>query len=245
MNRYGWIRDKFDPRDKLFAFSKTIPLPTRVDLREQMPPVYNQSSLGSCTANAIAAAADFQRRRQGSPSISPSRLFIYWNERQMEGSVDQDAGAMIRDGMKVIAKLGVCQESDWPYDITKFRDKPGQPCFDKALMYQALEYVRIQQTIFDMQHCLASGFPFVFGFTVYDQFESSECAKTGMVEMPKPGENALGGHAVLAVGYETDRFIVRNSWGDGWGDKGYFRIPFNYLQNPQLAQDFWSLRIEE
>ena len=129
-NYNGWIPQKHDPRDFIFKASKPVSgLPTKVDLRDKMPPVYDQLQLGSCTANAIAAAYDYQHFVQGNPYISPSRLFIYFNERAVEGTIKQDSGAQIRDGIKVINSQGVCPELNWPYKISKFKTKPTKACY--------------------------------------------------------------------------------------------------------------------
>jgi C1A family cysteine protease len=95
-----------------------------------------------------------------------------------------------------------------------------------------------------MKGCLASGYPFVFGFTVYSSFEGAKVAQSGIVPMPGSAEKPIGGHAVLAVGYDDDtrEFLVRNSWGPGWGIKGYFKMPYAYLTAPKLATDFWTIR---
>jgi C1A family cysteine protease len=170
-------------------------------------------------------------------------LFIYYNERALEGTVKSDAGATIRDGIKTLKNLGVCSEQRWPYIISKFSVKPGAACYKEALNRQITSYHRIL-TLDDMRACLADGFPFVFGFTVYESFESQEVARTGTVQMPQTNERSLGGHAVLAVGYDDiqKRFIVRNSWGTGWGQKGYFTLPYGYLENRNLADDLWTIR---
>jgi C1A family cysteine protease len=162
----------------------------------------------------------------------------------MEGTVGTDAGAQIRDGIKSVAQLGVPPETDWPYDIEKFAQKPPQPAYTDALHDRAVSYSRLVQTLSQMKGCLASGFPFVFGFTVYESFESQEVAASGVVPMPKPAEQVLGGHAVMAVGYDDPSgvFIVRNSWGPAWGQAGYFTMPYAYLTNPDLASDFWTAR---
>jgi C1A family cysteine protease len=177
----------------------------------------------------------------------PSRLFIYFNERVMERTVDTDSGAMIRDGMKSVSKVGVCPETLWPYDIAKFRDKPSDKCYTEAEKNQAIVYRRALQNLHQLQGSLASGTPVVFGFSVYETFEGSEVARTGVMPMPKRREQLLGGHAVLAVGYDdrSERFIVRNSWGPKWGQRGYFTMPYAYMTNPQLAQDFWTLETVE
>jgi C1A family cysteine protease len=134
-------------------------------------------------------------------------------------------------------------EKIWPYVISKFAVKPSAACYKEALKRQITSYHRIL-TLDEMRACLADGFPFVFGFTVYESFESQDVARTGVVQMPQPTERSLGGHAVLAVGYDDvqKRFIVRNSWGTGWGQKGYFTIPYNYLANRNLADDLWTIR---
>jgi len=244
---YGWIPDLPDARDYLYAaplvrFPKG--LPPAVDLRSECPPVYDQGQLGSCTANAIAAAIEFDQGKQGSTEFVPSRLFIYYNERMMEGTVNQDAGAQIRDGIKSVAQLGAPPETDWPYDIAKFSQQPPDQAFQDAKKDIVSSYAGVAQTLNQMQGCLAAGYPFVFGFTVYESFESQAVASTGMVPMPSAGEAVLGGHAVLAVGYDdsTRNFIVRNSWGPGWGAKGYFYMPYEYLLTPDLSDDFWTIR---
>src|SRR5262249_7520136 len=154
-------------------------LPKKVDLRKQCPPVYDQGQLGSCTANAIGAAYEFGQLKQGLTDFVPSRLFIYYNERDIAGTIDSDSGAMIRDGMKSVAQLGVCDESKWPYNLAKFKSKPTKAAYTDALKHQALIYRRITTGLHQMQACLAQGYPFVFGFTVYESFEGEDVAKTG------------------------------------------------------------------
>ena len=249
IKRYGWTPDLPDARDHLYAAPAATlsKLPAKMDLRPGCPPVYDQGQLGSCTGNAIAAAVQFDRMKQKLPDFVPSRLFIYYGERVIEGTVSSDSGAQIRDGIKVVAKQGVPRETDWPYDIAKFTVKPSAKAFRDAKKDQAVSYSRVSQSLNQMKGCLASGDPFVFGFTVYDSFEGPEVARTGVVPMPAPQEGVVGGHAVLAVGYDDSqqRFIVRNSWGLGWGIKGYFTIPYAYLTERGLASDFWTIRLIE
>ena len=247
--RYGWLPDTPDQRDHLYAapVAHLKKLPPQVDLRPQCPKVvYDQGQLGSCTGNAIACAIQFDRLKQKrKPDFIPSRLFIYYNERDMEGTVESDSGAQIRDGIKSVAKLGDCPETEWPYDIARFAAKPTASCYRDALKYKAVLYQRVVQTVNQMKGCLASGYPFVFGFSVYESFEGPQVAKSGVVPMPSSSEKQLGGHAVLAVGYDDaqQRFIVRNSWGKGWGAKGYFTMPYAYLADGDLAADFWTIRV--
>jgi C1A family cysteine protease len=245
---YGWIPDLPDHRDQLYSAPVTAlqTLPPRVNLTAQCPPVYDQGALGSCTANAIGAAVEFEQMKQKLTTVfAPSRLFIYFNERTIEHTVDSDSGAQIRDGIKTVAKQGVCPETEWPYVIAKFKTRPPKKCFVDALKHQVVLYQRLVPTLNQLRGCLASGFPFVFGFTVYESFESPAVAKTGHMPMPKPTEQVLGGHAVMAVGYDDAKqcFIVRNSWGTGWGMKGYFTMPYAYPTDNNLADDFWTIRL--
>jgi C1A family cysteine protease len=250
VERYGWIPDLPDQRDHTYAAPAEFltALPTKEDLRPNCPPVYDQGQLGSCTANAIGGAIEFEQMKQNAKAFVPSRLFIYYNERVMEGTVDSDSGAQIRDGIKVVAKQGVPPEDpDWPYDITKFEEKPPAVAYQDAAKNKVMLYQRVNRTLNQFKGCLASGYPFVLGFTVYDSFESAQVARTGQLNMPQPGEQVAGGHAVMAVGFDDglQRFIIRNSWGDSWGMKGYFTMPYQYLMEPNLSDDFWTIRLLE
>jgi len=250
ISRYGWTPDLPDQRDLVYAAPRALlrKLPSKIDMRKQCPPVYDQGELGSCTANAIGAAFEFEVLKQSkSIDFMPSRLFIYYNERAIEHTVNTDAGAQIRDGMKTVNNQGVCAEKIWPYNISQFAHKPSAECYSSASDHQVLSYHRVTRTLSQMKGCLADGYPFVIGFTVYESFESESVAKNGKLNMPKKGEQVMGGHAVLIVGYDdkSSRFIVRNSWGDGWGQKGYFTMPYDYLMNENLSDDFWTIRVVE
>lgn len=249
VKRYGWVPDLPDHRDVLYAApaKAILNLPAQVDLRSKCPSeVYDQGQLGSCTANAIAGAIEFDLL-QSNPktAFTPSRLFIYYNERVIEGTVDSDSGAQLRDGIKTVAKQGGPPETLWPYDISKFEDKPSANVYKVAAKTKIILYHSLLQNLNQMKGCLVEGYPFVYGFTAYESFESPAVAKTGIVPMPSSSESVVGGHAVLAVGYDDNerRFIVRNSWGPGWGMKGYFTVPYSYLTDPNLANDFWTIRM--
>lgn len=249
---YGWIPSRSDPRDHHRALTfeeRATALPAEFSLRDRMPPVYDQGKLGACTANAIAACVQYQETKQAEPAGQepPSRLFIYWNERSLEGTVESDSGAQIRDGMKVVCKIGAPAESDWPYDITQFTVKPSLKAFMDARMHEA-RYGRVTQSAHSFMASVFFGRPVVFGFTVFDSFET-KIGPDGVMPFPDiHRERLLGGHAVVIVGYRQINshlhFEVRNSWGDQWGDRGYFWMPAEYAVTPQLCSDFWHIDLE-
>jgi C1A family cysteine protease len=243
-NLRGWIPDLPDQRDFLYSAIRAAPakLPKAVDLSMLMSPVEDQGQLGSCTANALAGVLEFLELKDGQKLLDLSRLFIYYNERAIEQSVEVDSGAMLRDGIKSLVKQGVCAEKKWPYVISKFTKKPSPACYRDASKHTISSYHRLL-TLKDMRACLAQGYPFVFGFSVYESFESAKVVKTGIVDMPRPSERQLGGHAVCAVGYDdkAKRIIVRNSWGPKWGSKGYFTMPYDYVSDRNLSDDFWTI----
>lgn len=262
-HRYNWQPDLPDHRDYLYA--EALPsrvvraprLPRSVDLRERCSPVFNQGKIGSCTGNALAGALEFLQLKQlreddGGPEpevFDPdqfqalSRLFIYYNERLLEGNTRQDSGASLRDGIRTLTQWGACREKIWAYLQTNLFKKPSAVAYSEASRHTILSYLRIEK-LQEMKQCLSTGFPFVFGFMVYESFESPAVAKTGRMPLPRPGESAVGGHAVMAVGYDdaAKHLIVRNSWGEAWGAGGYFFMPYDYIERLGLAQDFWTIR---
>jgi C1A family cysteine protease len=249
--KFGWKPDLPDHRDLTYKVNKLkvekpVKLPKKVDLRTSgfMPPIMDQGELGSCTSFAISSALEFDRRKQKLKVFTPSHLFIYYNEREMEGTVDQDAGAEIRDGIKSVSSVGYCDEAIWPYDVSKFTVKPVPNCYTQAKKNKAVSYFRIDNTdIKQLKACLAAGFPFVFGATVYKSFYDADNAG-GIVPMPTANDQVLGGHAILCVGYDdsTKLFCIHNSWGTEAGDNGYYYIPYDYMTNNNLCDDFWTVR---
>lgn len=239
---FGWVPDMPDGRDYLYrAIKPVIRLPKKVDLRESCSAVEQQGRLGSCTAQALAGNIEFLDRRDDGLYTDISRLFIYYNERVIMDTVDYDSGASLRNGIKTLKNEGACYEKMWPYVIKHFTEKPPSGCYAEAKDHRIESYHRIK-SLYEMLTCLAEGYPFVFGFTVYESIGSSVVSKTGVINMPEDDETAIGGHAVMAVGYnqKAKRFIVRNSWGKKWGMDGYCTMPFEYLES--LAGDFWTIR---
>jgi len=243
--KFGWLPDIPDQRDFLYATILKVPkvLPPVVDLRKACSTVEDQGELGSCTANALSGSLEFLDLIDDNNYTDKSRLFIYYNERAIEGRANEDSGAMLRDGIKALVKWGCCSELQWPYTISAFASKPTSACYKSAIKSCIVSYHRLN-TLDEMKICLASGFPFVFGFAVYESFESPSVAKTGRATMPRKNERMIGGHAVMAVGYNEKQkmFIVRNSWGTDWGMNGYFTMPYGYLASRDLSDDFWVIK---
>jgi len=243
--KYGWIPDLPDQRDFPYTqYEAVIPvLRGHADLRVNCTPVENQGKLGSCTACALVGNLEYIKLRSLKRIINFSKLFLYYNERVITRQQGTDSGASLRDGIKTLRKTGDCLETLWPYVVAKFRDKPTPLCYRDAGAYQITSYYRLH-SLNDMKHTLASGYPFVFGFAVYESFESKRTGTTGIVSMPAPRERVIGGHAVCAVGYDEGKrwFIIRNSWGPRWGDGGYFYLPYDYISRASLAADFWTIR---
>lgn len=247
---YGWKPDLPDFRDHLYAVTKPVPVPPSLDLSTDpaMPPVYDQGALGACTGNGIGAVVAFEIKQATGKDFQPSRLFIYYGERVIENTVSQDAGAAIRDGIKVVNKAGCPPESDWPYDIKKFAQQPPQQAFADALGERAVSYARVART--QIKRALVARNLVVFGFSVFSSFESQEVANTGLLNLPQRGEQNLGGHCTVICGYDDHKVIasqppgawkVRNSWGKNWGEDGYFWMPYGYTAKSSLSSDFWTI----
>ena len=239
----GWKRDLPDFRDHKYSYKYAAQdLPNRIDLRPKMTSMYDQGALGSCTAQAIAAALEWEwAENRKTPPFLPSRLFIYYNEREIEGTVEVDNGAMLRTGMKVLNKYGFCKEKLWPYDIAQFRKKPHKNAYDEADENLVYNYARVTQSRKALLATLAQNQPIVCGFAVYSSIDDAK--DNGQIPMPRWYNSFCGGHAILLVGYDMDQkhYIFRNSWGQKWGDNGYGYLPFDYIEDPDLAGDFWAI----
>jgi C1A family cysteine protease len=263
---FGWIPDLPTLKTQIFVspFSALEGVPPRIDLRPTMPDVYDQGKIGSCTSNAIAACIQFARKKNGQgPDFVPSRLFIYFNGRAIENTVGSDSGLSIHDAITVVETSGVCPEPDWPYDAVEANDKgefpkknnravlkPPQKIYENdAFPHRTMVAFAIPQRIEQLQACLAAGFPFAFGFTIYSSFFDANKRPKTYIPVPKPQELPQSGHAVVAVGYDNSRqlIICRNSWNtkDSHGEiqeKGHFYMPYAYITDPDLAADFWTVR---
>lgn len=250
-HRKGWRPSRPDPRDRRYNFhgrmlARSTPLPDSVDLRPKCPPVYDQGEIGSCTGNLAAFLLEYDMIQQQLPSFTPSRLFIYYNELAIENALPRDAGAEIRTAIKAVNQFGAPPEVLWPYDVTRFAEKPNDEAFKQALLVEALQYESVDQQLQALKTPLAAGQPVGFGFTCYAPLDSDDVAQRGYLPMPDTQFDVpTGGHAVSLVGYDEVKrlFLVRNSWGAGWGIGGYFWMPYDYVLNPGLASDFWVVSV--
>lgn len=226
----------------------TAPILPEVDLRSKWPAPYDQGPLGSCTGNGLGGAVHYVLREAGKVDAKwrPSRLFIYYNERAREGTIQEDAGAAISDGVKVVQRQGVPDEILWPYDVSRFRNRPSATAYTQALQHRALSVGRVRQTHTDLRTALSQGYNIVFGFSVFESFESDVVAVSGIVPMPRADEELLGGHCAVLVGHSDTRkrYIMRNSWGTQWGIGGYCEMPYEYIENSDLASDFTIVKVE-
>jgi len=236
--KYGLKRQKYDKRDFIFSTLKgeIIVLPSFIDMRNLMPPIYDQLQLGSCTANSSTSYDVFLYNNK----VELSRLFEYYKVREIEGTVNEDSGATNRDNVKSINKSGICEKSLMPYDISKFTIPPIEEAIINAKQYTISSYVALSN-LSDIKQALAISKPVILGMDVFESFEGSKIAKTGKMPMPLKKEQNLGGHSVLVIGYVDagSYLIVRNSWGSSWGDKGCFYMPYKYLT--KYTFDYWIM----
>jgi len=204
-------------------------LPAKVDLRKKEHlEVFDQGNIGSCTANATAAAFHYCLHKEHLQEFIPARLFIYFNGRNLDHGVGH-SGESITSAIKSVLKYGVCPEKMWPYVKNHVDTKPPSKCYSEGLHHRATSAHHVGTHLDDIKKCLSMGFPVVFGFWVYKSFMHAK--DSGKMPMPSHGEQVLGGHAVCAVGYDDSKhvLIVRNSWGDHWGDHGFFYMPYKFV----------------
>lgn len=248
--RFGWIPQLPDYRDLPFTAKKSVAeLPSAVDLRPVCPPIFDQGRLGSCVANAVSAAMRKNQLASYGPSFTPSRLFIYYNARAYQGWEGEDMGAYIRDGIKSVNDWGAAAEGrntsgSWEYYEDMVNTRPHNRAYNHAANHQSLEYYAVPQTPSGIKSAIAEGYLVVYGFSVYENFWDAG-TNGGIVAMPRG--SMIGGHAVCAVGYNdaTKKYICQNSWGPAWGDKGFFYMPYEYVESASLADDFWVIKTQE
>lgn len=273
---FGWLPDLPSIADYTVEHRKVKPLlakvykvgdkdelPAKSDLRSWCSPVEDQFDLGSCTANAGVGIVEYYERRAFGKYINASRLFLYKTTRELLKSTG-DTGAFLRTTMEAMVLFGLPPEDYWPYVVADFDKEPSAFLYSFGQNYQALSYYRLdpagtakQSLLNQIRANLASGLPAMFGFTVYNSYIQASVANKGAIPYPVKGDKVVGGHAVVAVGYDdalqirngsakatTGALLIRNSWGVGWGDGGYGWLPYEYVLKG-LAMDWWALISQE
>lgn len=268
-------KDIRDYKFKAPAFVDISSLPKKVDLRKYDSPIQDQGNLGSCTAHAATSILQLLNIKKAMPTnivlfyivyalirawrvivyfitVKPyvfpknlSRLFVYYNMRELWAATESDSGGSIRDTIKALAKQGVCLEKNWLYNVAQFAMKPSDECYKEATTHVISEYKALD-TIDDMKACLHLGMPFMFGFYICESFNTSPIKTTGIVNMPTSSEEIISAHAVMCLGYDDEKqaFLIRNSWGADFGLKGYFYLPYAYISDSTLTSDFWTITKE-
>lgn len=247
----GWIPQRPDQRDREFLPSagRLDVAATEYELKNVGSiPVLDQAQQGSCTGHGTAFAVMTAQLAAKQKPVVPSRAMIYYDARIPERTTHEDAGASVRDAVKGVVRYGVVPDSEFPYSDQVFDRAPSSQDYKDALLQQAVVYEAVART--HVNQAIASGFAVVFGFTVYESFESAQVARTGVVPIPQQGEQVLGGHCVAAWGFNSKRsagaipaqtLACRNSWGGGWGDHGNFYLPRWFIDSGN-ASDFWVIR---
>jgi len=246
-HRFGYKRDAIDTRDQHFGLVRPhVSLPPKFDLLDRMPYVQDQGETNACIFYSLASIIQHLDRANTADDDEwfPSPYFMYWVTRNLEGDVEADDGAQIRNAIKAVAQFGACPNDYWSENqpITK---KPDEQAFAAAKQNLIGRYSRVAQSLDGIRSCLFAGHPFLFGFQVFPQFEGDQIAANGLLLMPEG--DPLGGHCVVAVGYDdiAQMVLVRNSYGDKWGlptVKGHFLMPYRYITNPTLVSDLWTVQ---
>jgi len=237
--------DRIDRRDFILTFSRQLVLPEKVSLRDRCPDVFNQLNLGSCVANATCGVMQFNDKQDDNIYSPLSRRMLHRECLEYDGNPNEDLGTYVRTAIRCAAVKGVCLEKLWPYNVSEFDYKPNADCYADALNRRIYAYHRIL-SMFDIRACLTSGKPFILGIPIFTSFESDHVARTGEVPMPKKGELLLGYHAVYCCGYndKTRRVECANSWGYNWGDRGFFTLPYAFIEKyvlPEGRGDCWTI----
>lgn len=232
------------PKPSPMLGTSSVDLPQRVDLRIHCPPVENQLTTNSCVANAVVGALEIHQKKAGLPLTDLSRLFVYFNARSLAGNQMRDVGSLIHHGMAAVLAYGACEERLWPFEMATVIAQPSANCYQNAMQYEAVQYARTPRGAPALT-ALAQGLPVVFGMCAPSIFYEA-AAQTGAMPRPDqvhPQVQPPSGHAMVIVGYDlSDKtYLVRNSWGTQWADRGYCRIPFETMDTWARAEEFWTI----
>lgn len=234
-------------------------LPSKVDMRNYSPGIYNQGTVGSCVAQSICAAVQIRNNivnnnqwsisrytlGKKAPVFSPSRLKLYWHARIEEGYPStEDTGSSMHSGMIALEKYKLCDEKLWPYEQKKFNQQPPHEAFLDSDKYKQVSYMKVEQNVDVIKYTLSKGYPICFGIIAYSTLTNSTAMNTGKVELPRSNDSPKGGHAILLLGYDEESkvFIFQNSWSNYWGDHGFGYLPYDYVASSKHAADFWAIK---
>lgn len=240
---YGWKKGSNKTKALLYSPAKHIlPLPSYVDLQPKCPFIYDQEDLRKCAGNTSSGLTQYLMRKHEYVDWMPSQLALYYWNRMQKGNTSENNDDSLQDAMNSLIKFGVPHESLWKYEPKNFTIKPEKAVWSDGYWHSVKIGLSVEQNIETIKSCVAEGSPIIFGMMVYSYFESPEMKKNGILKMPTSNDKILGGHAVMAVGYDdhTKMIKIRNSWGGKWGKNGYFFMPYDYILNPYYCDDFWT-----
>ncbi len=229
-----------DARDYPFSMPRAMigTVPITFDKRAAVKTIFDQGQLGSCTGQAYVGGLRMLLAKRKQPDFMGSRLAAYYLGREFIGTTEVDSGAQIRDVIKAGNKTGTVPETDWPYDIRRFTERPP---LDNARAHDIDAYQAVPNSVTQLRAAIYANWHVIIGIAIYESFETATVASTGKVPLPQPqSEQLFGWHAVYLVGWTKTTFYGVNSWG-GWGNKGTFTIPNAFLENPQIAGEFWTM----
>lgn len=230
--------------DPKYSAASPIAIPNLIDLRQYASPVLDQGQTSACTSFAISGVCEYLENLESEKFVPLSQLFVYNSERQNEKDFNTDGGAIIADGVAIVCSTGICEESYLPFAESNLYVHPDQAALDNAKLHKGVQGHSVSLVESNILHSLASNLPVIIGLTLYESFESDQVANTGIVPMPDvQSEQMLGGHAIAIYGADRTKrlYLIKNSWSTSWGDKGYCWVPFEYVQNPLLGNDYWAI----
>ena len=250
---FGWLKDKESPQDYKFSYNPSLSLPKEIDLVKNFPLVYNQLNTSSCVAHAVSMAYMIQLLQQKEKFFSPSRLFIYFNARQIDNPrIIRDEGTYLKSGIKSVAQFGACDESIWKFDTSKVNIKPSKLTNSKfdpyisGLTKQVEKYERVPKSREAIKNALFQGSAVVFGVYLYSKFQEQLEKNNYVFQLPERGDYMMSGHAVIVTGFSDEKqaFKVRNSWSKYWGINGDFWMPYIIMES-QFVDDLWKITFIE
>tara|TARA_B110000208_G_C11799546_1_gene441260 strand:- start:2051 stop:2863 length:813 start_codon:yes stop_codon:yes gene_type:complete len=243
---YGWIPDHPNYNDNTYdAPIKNLLINRKIDLRLNCPGICNRKNIGSSVAHAICYVYEYNIIKHDMNNIFiPSKLFLYFNQRLLKHTQEFDCGSSIRDGLSILDKIGICSEVVYPYDISLIYDKPSDEIYEEASHNKGIEYYKIKPIITNIKTLLQDSIPIIFGFGIYSSFENQVSDNGFTIKIPQENEKFIGGSCGVCVGFNDEKqaFIIMNSKGVEWGDKGYFYMPYLYLTNNNLCSNFWIIK---